>query len=97
MNNIAIALDGAWRVLIAGLLLGAGIPVLFSLAVTNFGMAKGGDALATGGAPKPFGKIVGIALLAVILLIFAYGLSWLIFTSLGFKVGFNGIIPTFTK
>ena len=33
----------------------------------------------------------------IILTLVVYGLAWLIFTSLGFKVGFNGPFPTFSK
>lgn len=29
------ALDGAWRVLVAGLVLGAGLPILFALGVKS--------------------------------------------------------------
>ncbi len=96
MNNLAIALDGAWKVLLAGLLLGAGIPSLFALAVNSLAVAEGGEAL-SGAAPKPAAKMVAYLLFALILVLVAYGLAWLIFTSLGFKVGFSGIIPTFSK
>jgi hypothetical protein len=96
MNNIAIALDGAWRVLLAGLLLGAGIPSLFAIAVNGLAMASGGEA-AQGNPPKPVGKVIAVAVLLLILLLVVYGLAWLIFTSLGYKVGFSGILPTFTK
>jgi hypothetical protein len=53
MNNLIIALDGAWKVLLAGLLLGAGIPTLFALAVNGLATAEGGEA--AGGAP-PAGR-----------------------------------------
>ena len=46
MNNLAIAMDGAWKVLVAGLLLGAGVPTLFALAVNGLATAEGGDAAA---------------------------------------------------
>lgn len=96
MNNLSIALDGAWRVLAAGLLLGAGIPTLFALAVNGMAMANGGEA-ADGRAPRPIGKLIAAVVLLLILVIVAYGLAWLIFTSLGYKVGFSGILPTFSK
>ena len=90
MNNLAIAMDGAWKVLVAGLLLGAGVPTLFALAVN-------GLATAGGAPPRPVGKVVAGVLFLVILTLVAYGLAWLIFTSLGFKVGFSGPFPTFSK
>ena len=95
MNNFIIALDGAWKVLAAGLLLGAGIPALYALAVNGLAMAQGGEA--SGKPANPLGKAIAAVVLLVILTVVAYGLAWLIFTSLGFKVGFNGPFPTFSK
>ena len=56
MNNLIIALDGAWKVLLAGLLLGAGIPTLFAMAVKGLAMAEGGEA-AGGASPRAAGKL----------------------------------------
>ena len=95
MNNLIIALDGAWKVLVAGLLLGAGNPALYALAVSGLAMAQGGEA--SGKPANPAGKVLAGVLLFIILTLVAYGLAWLIFTSLGFKVGFNGPFPTFSK
>ena len=96
MNNLIIAMDGAWKVLVAGLLLGAGIPTLFALAVNGLATAEGGEA-AAGAAPRPVSKLVALVFFIIILTLVVYGLAWLIFTSLGFKVGFNGPFPTFSK
>lgn len=96
MNNLIIALDGAWKVLLAGLLLGAGIPTLFALAVNGLATAEGGEA-AGGAPPRAAGKLVAGVFFFIILTLVVYGLAWLIFTSLGFKVGFSGPFPTFSK
>lgn len=91
MNNLIIALDGAWKVLLAGLLLGAGIPTLFAMAVKS-GDGRGGEA--AGGAPsRAAGKLTAAVFFFIILTLVVYGLAWLIFTSLGFKVGFSGPFP----
>ena len=45
MNMIPLALDGAWKVLVAGLLLGAGLPVLYAFAVRGLAMARGAGAI----------------------------------------------------
>lgn len=95
MNNSIIALDGAWKVLAAGLLLGAGIPALYALAVNGLAMAQGGKA--SGKPANPLGKAIAAVVLLVILTVVAYGLAWLIFTSLGYSVSFSGILPTFKK
>lgn len=62
----------------------------------RFGDRGGGEA-AAGAAPRPVGKLVALVFFIIILTLVVYGLAWLIFTSLGFKVGFNGPFPTFSK
>ena len=42
MNNLALAADGAWKVLLASLVLGAGLPVIFALGVRSRADAAGG-------------------------------------------------------
>ena len=44
MNNLALAADGAWKVLVASLVLGAGLPVIFALGVRARAHAAGGGA-----------------------------------------------------
>ena len=44
MHNLGFALDGAWKVLLAGLVLGAGLPVLFALGIRSLAYGAGGDA-----------------------------------------------------
>ena len=41
MDMITLALDGAWKVLAAGLVLGAGLPALFALSVRGMALANG--------------------------------------------------------
>ena len=43
MHNVGFALEGAWKVLIAGLVLGAGLPVLFGLGIRSLAYGAGGD------------------------------------------------------
>ena len=41
MNNLALAADGAWKVLVASLVLGAGLPFVFALGVRARASAAG--------------------------------------------------------
>ncbi|WP_211206413.1 hypothetical protein [Demetria terragena] len=53
MENIVLAVDGAWKVLIIGLLIGAGLPVLFAVGVRTAAIS----AEAHDGEPvTPFGR-----------------------------------------
>jgi hypothetical protein len=35
MNNLSLALQGGWKVLLAGLLLGAGLPTIFAVGIRS--------------------------------------------------------------
>ena len=48
MNMVPLALEGAWKVLAAGLVLGAGLPILYAFAVRGLAMAAGGTAIVGG-------------------------------------------------
>ena len=66
------ALDDAWRILAAGLILGAGLPILFALGVKSIAWANG-DLPDAG--PNPMGRVVAVLLFAVVLLAIALGLG----------------------
>lgn len=95
MNMVPLALEGAWKVLAAGLVLGAGLPVLYALSVRGMAMAHGAGAVIGEQTAKPYGKVIAWALLLVILLAVSYGLSFIVATGLGKQVTFEHIIPWF--
>jgi hypothetical protein len=94
MNMVNLALQGAWKVLLAGLVLGAGLPALYAFAVRGLAIASGKGALEGGQAPRAWGKVLAWVLLAVILLAVSYGLTFIIATGLGKTISFEHIYPT---
>ncbi len=89
MNNLGFALDGGWRVLLAGLLLGAGLPILFALGIRSLAWS------ATGGGPaRPLGRATGYALFAVVLLGVGLGITFIVATGFGKALSFDHIYPT---
>lgn len=92
MEMVVLALDGAWKVLAAGLLLGAGLPALFAVAVRGLATANGG-ALRSPSTPRPWGRVLAWVLFAVILLAVAYGLTFIVATGLGKTVSFEHVVP----
>jgi hypothetical protein len=50
IDNLGFALDGAWRVLVFGLLFGAGLPLVFALGIRSLAWGNSGDALAPDGS-----------------------------------------------
>lgn len=92
MEMVVLALDGAWKVLAAGLLLGAGLPALFAVGVRGLAMANGG-ALGSSSTPRPWGRVLAWVLFGVILLAVAYGLTFIVATGLGKTVSFEHVVP----
>lgn len=84
------ALDDAWRVLAAGLLLGAGLPILFALGVKSLAWAHGD----LPGTPRnPFGRVVAVALFAVVLLAIMLGIGYIVAHGFGYTLTFDGGLP----
>jgi hypothetical protein len=98
MQNLGFALDGAWRVLLAGLLLGAGLPVLFALGIRSLAWGAGGDAEVhesgvTGPTPHPVGTVLGWACFGVVLLGVVLGITFIVASGFGKALSFEHIYP----
>ena len=88
MSNLGFALDGAWKVLAAGLILGAGLPALFALGIRALAY-DGGDSA----RPSPTGKIVAYALFAVVVLGVLLGLTFIVASGFGKTISFEHVLP----
>lgn len=101
MEQFLAALNGAWRVLLVGVVLGAGLPALFALGVRSMAWGTGGDAAISDGdtelKPHPAGRVLAIILFALVVLSVVAGLGYIIAHGLGWTVTFDGIIPVFTQ
>lgn len=99
MHNLGFALDGAWKVLAAGLILGAGLPALFGLGIRALAYGAGGDAEAhaagvRGPAARPAGTVVGWVLFAIVLLGVALGITFIVAGGFGKALSFEHVFPT---
>ena len=100
MHNLGFALDGAWRVLLAGLALGAGLPVLFALGIRSLAWGAGGDVVevnesgVTAAPRRPLGTAAGYALFAVVVVGALLGIAFIVASGFGYKLSFEHIIPT---
>ena len=99
MHNLGFALDGAWRVLLAGLVLGAGLPVLFALGIRSLAWGAGEAAVSQNGvtAPtgrRPLGTALGYLLFAIVVLGVLLGLTFIVAGGFGNKLSFEHIYPT---
>lgn len=81
------ALDGAWRVLLAGLTLGAGLPILFALGVKSLAWANGDLA----GTPRnPAGRVLAAVLFAFVLLAILLGIGYIVAHGFGYVISWSG-------
>lgn len=98
MNNLGFALDGAWKVLIASLILGAGLPALFALGIRSLAWGAGGDAEVhgSGGGPaaNPLGTVLGWVLFLIVLAGVVLGITFIVATGFGKALSFEHIYPT---
>lgn len=94
MNNFAFALEGAWKVLAAGLLFGAGLPLIFALGIRAMAYGTGGAAEVDNARPHPIGRVLAGICFAVVLIAVALGVTIIIASGFGKEVVFDGIIPT---
>jgi hypothetical protein len=99
MHNLSFALEGAWKVLFAGLILGAGLPTLFALGIRSLAYGAGGDAEAhapgaSGPTPHRLGTAAGYACFAIVLLAVALGITFIVATGFGKTLSFAHVYPT---
>ncbi|MGI5241718.1 hypothetical protein [Dactylosporangium sp. CA-139066] len=99
VHNLQFALQSAWRVLLVGLLLGAGLPTLFALGVRSLAWGAGGDAEVhadgtAGPKAQPVGTVLGYVCFAVVLLGVALGITFIVASGFGKALSFEHIYPT---
>jgi len=100
MDQLLAALDAGWRVLLVGLVLGAGLPAMFAFGVRALAWGTGGEAEvhASGVVPKPhaMGLVVASTMFLFVIVAVLLGLSYIVAHGLGYALTFNGILPVFT-
>ena len=94
MNNIGLAFDGAWKVLVAGVLLGAGLPAIFALGISALAYGAGGDAEVDHEAGHPIGKVLAILCFALVVIGIALGITYIVATGFGKTLSFQNFYPT---
>ncbi|KUL40359.1 hypothetical protein [Actinoplanes awajinensis] len=99
MNNFSLALEGAWKVLLASVILGAGLPALFALGIRSLAYGAGGEAevhAAGTSGPKanPIGTVGGYACFAVVLIGVVLGITFIVATGFGKALSFEHVYPT---
>ncbi len=91
---LSLLAGAVWKVLVASLLLGAGLPALFALGVRAMAYGAGG-AEVTPASKRLLGRVLGILCFATVLLTVAVGISVIVASGFGMTVSFDHVIPTF--
>jgi len=98
-NNLQFTFEAIWKVLLAGLVLGAGLPLIFALGVRSMAWGSGGDAEAhaegvTGPGANPAGTVIGWILFAIVLAGILLGITFIVASGMGKQLSFEHIFPT---
>jgi len=94
MSNLTLALDGAWKVLLASLVLGAGLPMIFAFGVRSLAVGAGGDAEVDHARGKPIGTVLAVICFLVVLAGVALGITIVVASGFGKAVSFAHVFPT---
>lgn len=88
MNTLGLLLEGAWHVLLAGLLLGAGLPAIFALGIRalSWGAISESGAAVAQHRPPPAGKALAALCFGVVLLAVVAGISIIVAHGFGMDV-----------
>lgn len=96
MNTLNLALQGAGRVLMAGLVFGVGLPVIYALGMRALMLGATSTTDAAGKTvyrPTALGKALTVLLMAVIVGGVALGITIIVASGLGKAVSFEHVIP----
>lgn len=98
MHNVVLAFSAAWRVLLASLVLGAGLPVLFTLGIRALSFGTSGEVViresgVTSPAPHPMGKVLGGLCFAVVIVAVVLGIMFIVASGFGKMLSFEHIYP----
>ena len=100
MRSLELAFQGGWKVLIAGLMFGAGLPVIYALAMRMLTLgstqAEGADGRVHT-AYTPVGKAIAGLLLLLIAGAVALGITIIAAAGMGKVVSFDHVIPTIVE
>ncbi|CAN5175100.1 hypothetical protein BH11ACT6_BH11ACT6_14050 [soil metagenome] len=83
-------LDSIFKVLVVGLVLGAGLPAVFAVGLVAYSNGAGTvEADGTTHAPNPLLKFVGLALFALVAAVILVALLWITRTTIEHHFGIN--------
>jgi hypothetical protein len=107
--DLRFALDTIWKVALASLILGAGLPIIFAMGIRSLAWGTAGAVTAGGGTagggpapaakPNPLGKVVAGVLFLIVAYAIVAGLVYIVATGKGssYDITFRHVIPEIYK
>lgn len=96
MDNLRLALQGGWNVLSAALVFGAGMPILYALAIRALATGASTEVDADGrvhAQASMTGRVIAGLIALVVLIIIALGITLIAASGFGKVVQFVGDFP----
>lgn len=93
MENLKFALTAAWQVLLAALILGAGLPSLFAVGIRALAYGAGGDAEVSHEKGNPAGTVIAWVCFGIVLLGIALGITFIVASGFGKQLSFEHVYP----
>jgi len=98
MSQVLLALQAGLQVLVAAVILGAGLPVIFSLGMRSLAYGTGGTAeVDVSAQPHPLGRVMAAVCFGVVILAILLGIAWIVGTGMGYVLSFDHVFPVFRK
>ena len=97
--DLKFAAEALWKVALASLILGAGLPVLYATGIRSLAWGSGGDAEVAHTRPNPIGKVLAALLFAIVAYAIVSGIVYIIDTGKGsnYDITFQNLIPEVKK
>ncbi|MBF6147821.1 hypothetical protein [Nocardia nova] len=98
METIKLVLESVWKILLVGIVLGAGLPALFAVGVRGLAVANGHESAdGTVHRPDPFGAAVAVVVFVVVVAAIAVGITIIVASGFGKAVSVEHIYPTLVE
>lgn len=91
--DVKFTFEAIWKVLLASLVLGAGLSAVFALGIRSLAWGAGGDAQVERAQGNPVGKVVAGILFLLVLYGVVAGLLFIIASGQGKELTFSHVIP----
>lgn len=92
-EDVRFTFEAIWKVLLASLVLGAGLSAVFALGIRSLAWGVGGDAEVAERRGNPAGRIIAGILFLIVLYGVVAGLLFIIASGQGKELTFSHIIP----